>query len=328
MRYSTPERKPQEMAAPNATAEFIPAAHVESSVASLSFHGQSLEPSTFSNLVRIPLHTEIAGATIGSTIKYRDDTDLNTSTPVILKGGLGASAELYDECTDWLADLGWLVVNCGAPRTQDAVHALAPRNLHDALRLQSQATWSVARSMIVEGYTDQVTLVGHSMGGAVVVDTATHHPETIASVLLIASIGFGHSKREATINFGKLGLFDIAPELIARALHGDTTIASQALHHTAHNPAQFVLECIGAMGSTVEERVVTLQEQGIPVDTLWFEHDLLFPKKFSQRASKLARSSEIVPNVGHGALQLNPSYAALAIHNALMRSSHWSPTTY
>lgn len=74
---------------------------------------------------------------------------------------------------------------------------------------------------------DQVHLVGHSMGGGIVVDLATHHPDRANTLTLVAPVspyGFGGTRADGkpcTPDFAGSGGGIANPDLVRRIAEGD-----------------------------------------------------------------------------------------------------------
>lgn len=241
--------------------------------------------------------TEITVA--GRRVRYRVD---GAGPPVLLLHGVIRSLEDWTEQHRLLRDR-FRVYSVDLP----GYGRSAPLGVPHTLPALADA---VAGFCDAVGLTGPVHVVGNSLGGAVAMRLAVRDPARVASLVLVASAGFG---REVTIALRILALRPLGRVLLrpsrltarraTRALFHDPTHATEertalalALAGRPH-AARVTLETLRALGdlrgvhpqwrATLLEAVAVLD---LPVLVMWGDRDLILP------VAHLAAAGERLPH--------------------------------
>ncbi len=156
-----------------------------------------------------------------------------------------------------------------------------PRRQFD---LPGYAAW-VAEFIREVGPRSQVTLVGHSFGGGVAIQTAHDHPELVARLVVVNSIGGSAWRDEGGVlktlsqrpiwDWGLHLRADVAPvRQLRRVL---PVIAEDALPNLLRNPG--AVWRVGKLARTANltSELEEIRRRGLPVVVLWGERDTVIP---------------------------------------------------
>ncbi|CAN5170728.1 hypothetical protein BH09PAT3_BH09PAT3_0670 [soil metagenome] len=170
-------------------------------------------------------------------------------------------------------------ISMQAPRKRDLIHSdLRPSEM------LPKAVWGVMKDVMLETGVERFNLIGHSMGGAAVVNTATFiveqkDPRFIKSVAMNASAGVtGHNILSLVPAVGLMFTQEIARKraLLTHHVGGEKlATARHELFEYARHP-QTVLEMIGVSHCNILGKVEKLSEDGVVTIGLFFPKDPLF----------------------------------------------------
>ncbi|MGW4029522.1 alpha/beta fold hydrolase [Streptomyces sp. NPDC004838] len=244
----------------------------------------------------------------GYRVRYRAT---GTGSPVVLLHGLGRSLEDWEPLRTALPTRRLLALDlAGFGWSQ------APPDLG----LASMAE-HVAKSLDRLGVTAPVHLVGNSLGGAVAMRLAVHHPARVASLALANSAGFG---REVTWALRVLDL----PLLWRLLLHPDKRSARTTERSLYYDPAfattdrvdlalelarrpnaartlRHVVRTLGSLsgvhGDWRTDLLTAVAALDIPILVVWGTHDrILPPTHLANAANALPRArTHMFPRTGH-----------------------------
>lgn len=161
---------------------------------------------------------------------------------------------------------------------------------------------------------DPVTLMGYSMGGAIVPAFAAAHPERVARMVLIAPVGMGHDLGRLCAAAARLPL---AGDWLMRAVYpfhhlraiGEDAEAPPAIRRTQRAELRYrgflgsVLASLrGLLAEPMEAVHQAVARAGIPALVIWARQDRVIPIRGRATLSRwnLAAQQEVVENAGHG----------------------------
>ena len=206
-----------------------------------------------------------------------------TGTPVVLLHGLSGSATWWRRNVDALAGEHLVsaidLVGFGHNR-----HFLRP----GPLPLSFDDIAALLSRWLEQSFGEKVHLVGHSMGGQVALQLASHRPDLIRSLVLVNSTGIPFELRPlphlrslyppapGAISFSRVVAFDFL-----RA--GPTAVALAALRLFTTNMQE------------------AMSHVSVPTLLVWGERDPLVPREYGERMRDAIRDSELVviPRAGH-----------------------------
>jgi pimeloyl-ACP methyl ester carboxylesterase len=156
---------------------------------------------------------------------------------------------------------------------------------------------------------DRFVLVGHSLGGVTITETAVRHPERVAALVYVGALVPGPGESPASLLVGEPSVaMPVLPEELARTLFGtgmdDTTWAA---HY-----AQLTPDAPGLMNA-----VVSGYPSGMPVTYVSMTLDQPVPPGLAaQMAANLGPHAEhrIIADAGHTIMTTHPELLASIIN--------------
>lgn len=148
------------------------------------------------------------------------------------------------------------------------------------VRLAGYAGW-LAEFMDEVGVARPATMVGHSFGGGVALQTANDQPSAVNRLVLVNSIGGSHWKADRAMRERPLwdwGLHlsagTLSPRTLTRVL---PVVAADAVTNAARHPR--VLWEVGrlARDANLEDQLAALRRRRVPVFILWGSNDRVIP---------------------------------------------------
>ena len=168
-----------------------------------------------------------------------------------------------------------------------------------------------------QGITEDVTLLGYSMGGAIVSAFAARHPERVLRVILLAPAGMGH-------DLGKLARFTRDTPILGDWLmllrypgaHMKGTEAERVLPSEVEGIVDYqqaelskrgfvpaVLSSLrGILPRPLEKEHRAISREGIPVLAIWGRNDAVIPIRAMGQLTQWNRVArhEVIEGAGHG----------------------------
>ncbi len=157
---------------------------------------------------------------------------------------------------------------------------------------------------VVDGFLasqgiEKAHFAGHSMGGAIASSYALAHPDKVASLILLASAGYGEEINsdyiEGFIGANKrrdmksaLQMLFADPDLVTRDLVND--ILSYKRKDGVNESLRTVADSVFADG---KQRVVDASELGVPVLAIWGSEDRIVPASHADNLPKDAKVERI-----------------------------------
>ncbi|HWJ82304.1 MAG TPA: alpha/beta fold hydrolase [Nocardioides sp.] len=163
----------------------------------------------------------------------------------------------------------------------------------DALSLEGYGRW-VADFIVAAGITGPVTLIGHSFGGGVALQTAHDHPHLVCRLVLVNAVGgsewkTGRALRDRPLwDWGlHLGTNVLSPRRVSRVL---PVVLEDAIGNALRNPKGVWHVGRLARDANLEEQLATVRRRRLPVFILWGKEDRVIPLA---SVEALARDAEV-----------------------------------
>lgn len=249
---------------------------------------------------------------------YPADTDPRENPLVVLKGGFSTRLENYSGLNIALARLGYTAVNCDALRDLPLKKAVHPSHSIHPLRRQSQAVWGVMKELKDRDFAAKPNLVGHSMGGFVMLDAAVHHPNDTSALVLFESAAFGHKRGEICRQFAAGLVADAIPQAFLAYRRGEASNQfASIVKHIGRHGLQIAHEGIEIMGTDARELASEYVASGHNIKFILGSKDRIIGSRHQDAAIALDPGTIII-EAGHTAPQFHPDISARAIHQALV----------
>lgn len=250
-------------------------------------------------------------------------TQHGTGTPLVFLHGLSVSARAYEELFMELADKGFAVT------ALDAVNHGRTGSLPWGHTVEDMI--EVTRRAIEALGIHHAVLVGHSMGGGMVVELAARYPDlTIAAILMDAAAGLEHHANikvapTSTIPFRaaqKLAAFTV--DCIADGFHGmsirdcDENADFFGRLRASVSGFRFVRAAYALMKADTPPLLEKMRAHSVPTAVIHGEHDQIVPLAAGVSAAKAADGKVYVVEGGfHSWMIADPGLGADAIRVAL-----------
>lgn len=167
------------------------------------------------------------------------------------------------------------------------------------------------------------TLIGHSFGGGVALQTAHDHPRAVSRLVLVNSVGGSVWKADKTLR--DRPLWDWGLHLSAGALSPRTlsrvvpVVAVDAVSNAVRPP--HVLWSVGrlARDANLEAELAVVRRRRLPVFVLWGSNDRVIPLASAEALVGTAEGTEVRTVPGdHGWLIADPGLFAEVITNVVV----------
>ncbi|MCC7078357.1 MAG: alpha/beta fold hydrolase [Acidimicrobiia bacterium] len=197
--------------------------------------------------------------------------------PLVFLHGWGLGDKSYKRALNRLARHGLRVLAPALPGFGGT--AGLPREDHSML---GYARWVIDFCDTV-GVTDPIRLVGHSFGGGVAIKTAHTHPDRIALLVLVNSVGGSvwkkrgeqsrHIEKRPVWDWGIHFPLDMAPKFSKIA----PVIAEDVIRNVLRNPLGFWHAGMLAKNADLRAELEDLKAGELPVVVLWSTEDRILP---------------------------------------------------
>lgn len=186
-----------------------------------------------------------------------------------------------------------------------------------------------------QGIKDDITLLGYSMGGAIVASFTARHPEKIRHLILIAPAGIAIIRSRLykfctrTQIVGEWLMLALFPYLHRKGVNKEKNLPSSVENITTLQKAELkyqgfvaaVLSSLrGILAVPLEDEHRIIHAAGIPVLAVWGRHDDLIPLSAVGKLTEWSRNArqEVVEDAGHG-LTYTHTDAVLAAMSDVLR---------
>lgn len=251
----------------------------------------------------------VGGAKVNITIET--PLEVNDDNIIILVNGYGGAKSGYRGMRHALATCGRRTVTIEPPRSQKFIHSVEPRHLRHPELLPSMGLHAIIKKLQANHQVDQVDLIGHSMGGYIATQAASHNSDNIKSLTLMASAGLDN---HSLFKMGMRGpLFfsqEVMPNILKLQKLVDFSLLKAEVRYLLQNPERTIAEGISVAGCNIREQVRNLGRIGVRTAALQFKADNLFPLNSVRKHAEECVDIFLVhpdANAGHLAPQLDPN---------------------
>lgn len=240
-----------------------------------------------------------------------------SASTIVFLHGWALSDRTYRHALDQLVRRGHTVLAPALPGFRGT--AEVPRT---QLSLAGYADWLVDFLDALD-VREPVTLVGHSFGGAVAIKAAHDHPDRVARLVLVNSIGGATWSREGRAmserSLGDWGVHLGAGLLSARGLTRVLpVVAADALTHALLRPRTLWRVGRLAREANLSVELEHLRQWGTPVAVLWGREDTVLPWACAESLIEALGDPQVVTvNGDHGWLIADPRRFAEVLTNVL-----------
>lgn len=257
------------------------------------------------------VHDEVYAGGSKINITLEKPIDVVDSNVTVLVNGYGGAKSGYRGLRHALASSGRRTVTIEPPRSQKLTHSIDPRHLKHPELLPSMGLHSVIKKLLSSHDSDQIDLVGHSMGGYIATQAAYHDSDNIASLTLMASAGLdNHSLLKMGLRGPLFFRQEVIPNIQKLQRLIDFALLKAEVRYILQNPERTIAEGISVASCNIRSQVKHLGEIGVKTAALQFKADNLFPldsvKKHAEECVDIFMVHPDV-NAGHLTPQLDPA---------------------
>lgn len=240
--------------------------------------------------------------------------------PLVFLHGWGLGYRAYKKALRGLVSLGLKVYAPALPGFGGTADLPS-----DEFALPGYADW-VATFMKAVEIDQPVTLVGHSFGGGVAIQTAHDHPSVVSKLVVVNSIGgsawTGEGSTLKTIaerplwDWGIHFPADVLPwRQVTRVL---PVILEDAVPNLLRNPGAIWRVAGLARRADLTAELEELKRRRMPVVVLWGENDKVLPRGYMQSLQEaLGRDCVTTVNGSHSWLLADPKAFAEVMTNVV-----------
>jgi pimeloyl-ACP methyl ester carboxylesterase len=187
--------------------------------------------------------------------------------------------------------------------------------------LAGYADW-VASFVEAVGVSTPISLIGHSFGGGVALQTAHDHPELVSRLVLVNSIGGSSWQANRTMRdrpWWDWGLHVTASAFSRQSLTRVLpVVASDAISNAARHPK--VLWEVGRLAreANLEQQLAVLRRRRLPVFILWGREDRVIPLASTEALARFNSGAKLLTVPGdHNWLIADPDLFAELMTNVV-----------
>lgn len=251
----------------------------------------------------------------GHEVAYGDAGD---GPPVVFLHGWGLTARSYAHTFPLIAATGARVI---APALPGFGRSDPLDGTYTFPRL---AAW-VLELLDTLDLREEVTLIGHSFGGATATATAWADPGRFRSLVLVNSVGGSvwKTSRSGERSLADRPLWDWGLRMPGEFRRRDyrrvlPVVVRDLVGNALHNPGAMRRAADLARTADLREELATLAERGLPVSILWGSEDEVVPEAtFLAMCDAAGAPGDIIPEAGHSWLIADPEGFGELVTNSL-----------
>ncbi|MEN0136655.1 MAG: alpha/beta hydrolase [Rhodococcus sp. (in: high G+C Gram-positive bacteria)] len=247
-------------------------------------------------------------------------TVVGRGSPVVFLHGWGLTPRVYGRSLEMLAQQGHRVVTPTLPGFGGT-----PDHAPEDRTFAGYAAW-LGRFLDDAGISEPVTLVGHSFGGGVAIQTAHDLPDRVARLVLVNSVGGGAWSSDGwhTRPIGERPLWDWGASMLGEALsirsiaHTAASLVNGFLPNTLRDPGAVWRIAHLARRADLRRELGVLADRGLPVSLVWGRGDRMIPLASFESLRHALRNPPVhTVTGGHGWLIHDHASFADAVRRAL-----------
>lgn len=251
----------------------------------------------------------------GHEVAYGDAGD---GPPVVFLHGWGLTARSYAHTFPLIAATGARVI---APALPGFGRSDPLDGTYTFPRL---AAW-VLELLDTLDLREEITLIGHSFGGATATATAWADPGRFRSLVLVNSVGGSvwKTSRSGERSLADRPLWDWGLRMPGEFRRRDyrrvlPVVVRDLVGNALHNPGAMRRAADLARTADLREELATLAERGLPVSILWGSEDEVVPEAtFLAMCDAAGAPGDIIPEAGHSWLIADPEGFGELVTNSL-----------
>ncbi len=251
----------------------------------------------------------------GRTVAYGDAGD---GPAVVFLHGWGLTARSYARAFPLIAATGSRVIAPALPGFGRS------DPLDGEYTFPRLAAW-VFELLDTLDLREEVTLVGHSFGGAVATATAWARPERVRALVLVNSVGGSvwKSSREGERTLADRPIWDWGLRMPGEFRRRDyrrvlPVVIRDLVGNALTNPGAMRRAADLARTADLREELATLAANGLPVSILWGSEDEVVPEAtFLAMCDAAGAPGDIIPEAGHSWLIADPAGFGELVTNSL-----------
>lgn len=251
----------------------------------------------------------------GRTVAYGDAGD---GPAVVFLHGWGLTARSYAQAFPLIAATGSRVIAPALPGFGRS------DPLDGEYTFPRLAAW-VLELLDTLDLREEVTLVGHSFGGAVATATAWEAPERLRALVLVNSVGGSvwKSSRDGERTLADRPIWDWGLRMPGEFRRRDyrrvlPVVVRDLVGNALTNPGAMRRAADLARTADLREELATLAANGLPVSILWGSEDEVVPEAtFLAMCEAAGAPGDIIPEAGHSWLIADPAGFGELVTNSL-----------
>ncbi|MFP4148827.1 MAG: alpha/beta fold hydrolase [Nitriliruptoraceae bacterium] len=251
----------------------------------------------------------------GKEVAYGDAGD---GPPVVFLHGWGLTARSYAHTFPLIAATGSRVIAPALPGFGRS------DPLEGAYTFPRLAAW-VLELLDTLDLREEVTLVGHSFGGATATATAWADPDRFRSLVLVNSVGGSvwKTSRGGERSLADRPLWDWGLRMPGEFRRRDyrrvlPVVVRDLVGNALSNPGAMRRAAELARTADLREELAALAERGLPVSILWGSEDAVVPEAtFLALCDAAGAPGDIIPDAGHSWLIADPEGFGELVTNSL-----------
>ncbi len=266
----------------------------------------------------------------GNTVAWQAEfpEERNYEGLALVVPGYRGTSEAYEAFCQKLPQRGYSSLRYGAARKGNPTH---PQRLHvetlKAIASDLDNRAAEIRRKVPNGASldlDRQLLLPHSMGGLAAPGYASSRPGSVEAIVNLAAVGYHPMQADELLSgvlrggFGSL-VHEGLPAVRRGHVKVNPRLVLSSLYHAYSHPSQTLGEGVSCLTGNVLHTTKRLQEAGVAIGYIAFEHDILVPPHEETRQH--VSEYEVMLGAGHLAPQCKPDEVAaevISMHERLV----------